>query len=120
MTGFGFNMGIEGGIMKTYTVNGNHGDDGVFTLRLKGIMAANGGEMPIVGEAFILFGEEKVTGAQAKTSMKDTIVDVNAAWDSYNADQQAAVKGLYDQYADTMAAWLGTDNKIVPVEVPAA
>jgi len=120
VTGFGFNMGIEDGIMKTYTVNGNHGDDGVFTLRLKGIMAANGGEMPIVGEAFILFGEETVTGAQAKTSMKDTIVAVNDAWDSYSADQQAAVKGLYDQYADTMAAWLGADNKIASVEAPAA
>ncbi len=120
VTGFGFNMGIEDGSMKTYTVNENHGDDGVFTLRLKGIMAANGGEMPIVGEAFILFGEETVTGAQAKTSMKDTIVAVNDAWDSYNADQQAAVKGLYDQYADTMAAWLGADNKIASVEAPAA
>lgn len=122
VTGFGFDLGIQGGSVKTYTTNDNHGTDGVFTLRVKNIMKNNGGEISIIGAPFILFGEDAVTGAEKSTTMKDTIVAINEAWDSFNADQQAAVKALYDQYADIMSAWL-TDNKINPPvveETPAA
>lgn len=119
----GIIMSVEGGLEKTYLVDAAElKTTGVFTLRLNGIMAANGGEKKITGTPVIMIGEEAITGTPNTTSMKQTIIDVNAAWDTFKATQQAAVKELYNDYAVIMAAWLGADNKIVPpvAEAPAA
>lgn len=119
----GIKLSVEGGLEKTYLVDiAELKTTGVFTLRLNGIMAANGGEKKITGTPVIMIGEEAITGTPNTTSMKQTIIDVNAAWDTFNDTQQAAVKELYNDYAVIMAAWLGADNKIVPpvAEAPAA
>ena len=109
VTGFGFNMGVEGGTMRPFTKEGYYGDDGMFTLRLKGIMAADGGEMPIIGEAFILFGDDALTSSQKTTSMKEAIEAVNAAWDSYTDEQKAAVKAFVEANIAKMEGWAITN-----------
>lgn len=109
VTGFGFTMGVEGGNAKTYSKDGNHGADGVFTLRLNGIMAANGGEMPILGQAFVKIGEEPLTSAQQTTSMKNTIESVEAAVaadaNAYNQAQIESVQALIAQFESKMEGW---------------
>jgi len=103
---FGFNLGVAGGLQKTYTKDATD-FDGIFTLRLKGIMAANGGEMAITGSAFVIFDveDQTVTTDAHTTTMKDTLETVNTNFESYTADQQAAVKAMVIKYASKMEGW---------------
>ena len=103
---FGFNLGVAGGLQKTYTKDATD-FDGIFTLRLKGIMAANGGEMAITGSAFVIFDvdDQTVTTDAHTTTMKDTLETVNTNFESYTADQQAAVKAMVIKYASKMEDW---------------
>ncbi len=108
VTGYGFNMGVA--VQKTVIKDGAL-KNGEFTLRLQNIMAVGGGDMEITASAFVKFGGETVTTQVSKTTMRDAILAVNDLAD-LTAAQKAAVYGLYEQYSDVMAAWLGENNNI--------
>ena len=111
--GFGYNLWIDGGKVNTYTKTGSD----VLTLRLKNILANNGGEMNINATVFVSLqvGEDvnTKTCAQYTTTMKQTLQMVNAAWSYYNEAQQTAVKTLCDKYYNTVRKW-GLNNIYAP------
>ncbi len=98
--GIDFNLWLNDGNAKTF----EKADTNV-TLRLKGILAANGGEMNINATAFVTLavGEETSikTGTQQTTTMKETLQKVNEAWADYTQAQQTAVKSLCDKFPIT-------------------
>lgn len=108
VTGIGFNMGAGDNNMVSFSKTGTP-TDGVFTLRLKNIMANNGGELSIVGQPVIFFGEESVTGGNKTTSMKNTIEAVETALaenaDAYTQTQIESVQALIAQYESKMEGW---------------
>ncbi len=105
MTGLGFNLWLDGGATKTYTLTGKQ----EITLRLKNILAAGGGEANIHATAFVTLaaGEDTgtFTGIQQTTSMKQALQAVDSVWNSYSIAQQDAVLALCNQYLDTVSAW---------------
>lgn len=122
VTGFGFNLGVEGGQTKTYTKSYDAENvitsGQVLTLRLKNIMAADGGERNIIASALVTFGEQNVTSAEHTTSMKDTILAVNKIWADLTDAQKTAVQTLYNNYSQVMGNWIteaGVTNNIAPV-----
>lgn len=103
VTGYGFNLWLDGGKVMTYGKDGAFTDGQVLTLRLQNILANNGGEMVINGNAFVTFSVENqtVTSADHSTTMKQALLAVNEAWSGYSEAQQTAVKALCDNYAVT-------------------
>jgi len=101
---FGFHMGVQ--LQKTYTVDKNLTNGQTYTLRLKNIMACNGGEMAITASAFVSFrnGASFAT-AQHSTTMKDTVLDVNDNWMVLTSAQKTAVQALYAKYQAAMEPW---------------
>ena len=83
------------------------------SLRLKNILANNGGEMTIYAKATIVDaeGNELAVSEVAQTTMKEVITIVNGMSD-LGVDKEAAVYELYAKYAVTIDAWLGEDNQI--------
>ena len=110
VTGFGFNMGVQ--LQKTYTKAGTLTNGQIFTLRLKNILACNGGEMDITASAFVSFGETTKTTDPHSTTMRATVEAVNDNWDSYTDDQRAAVLDLYAKHSAVIDGWLGENNNI--------
>lgn len=108
-TGFGFDMSVSGG--KVVTVSKDYAPvNGQFTLRLKNIMAMNGGEMPINAVAFVKFGGQTTKSEMQTTTMKDTILMVNGM-STLSETQKTLVGKYYDQYSTVMAAWLAQVEK---------
>lgn len=108
--GYGFNMWVENGDVKTFTKNdGFDGTGHTATLRLQNILAAGGGETSIYGNAFINFnvnGETvTATTSNATTSMKQMIEDVNSNVNEYTQEQMEAVQALVNKYVSDMAGW---------------
>ena len=94
----GFNLWISPDNVKTY---GKAGTD-IVTLRLKDVLASDGGETPIYAEAFVLFDNgQTVKSDPYSTTMKQTLQTINGAWDSYSDTQRNAVKALCDNFAIT-------------------
>lgn len=110
VTGFGFVMGA--GVQKECVLDEQLTNGQIFTLRLKNIMACNGGEVEISACAFVNFGEEQVKTDTHTTTLRETVQYVNDNWDSYDATKRAAVTAYYNQYAAVMAPWLGDNNNI--------
>ena len=111
VTGYGFEMSASGGKVMTYSKTGTV-TNGQFSLRLKNIMANNGGEMPINAVAFVTFGQQTTKTQQQTTTMKDTILAINGLTDLSDA-QKIAVGKYYDKYSSVMAAWFAdVDNNI--------
>jgi len=115
MTGLGFNLWLNGGNTKTYTVTGKQ----EVTLRLKNILANNGGQMEINATAFVTFDGKTLTSAQQTVTMRQTLKLVNDAWSAYNQTQHEAVRALCDKYYDTVSAWeldniypIGSDGSV--------
>ncbi len=106
---YGFHMGAQLNVTKSAD---GAPTDGSFTLRLKNIMAAGGGEIPVTASAFVVIEGQTLTTQVQTTSMKDAVTAVNNIWSSLSTGQQDAVKALYNQHSATMAAWLGDDNNI--------
>ena len=87
-------------------------ENGQFTLRLQNIMAANGGEMSIHAQAFVIFGEKTAKSEEQTTTMKDTILLINNLT-TLSEEQKAAVGKYYDDHKTVMAAWFEqVENKI--------
>lgn len=117
VTGFGFEMSVAGGQPKTFTKNEGL-TDGTFTLRLKNIMANNGGEMEITASAFVIFGEEQSwNSGEQTTTMKETIQLVDAAWSTYSETQQTAVKTLLNTYYSVTQHW-DLENIFLTIDIP--
>jgi len=116
ITGYGFNLNLKNNYVKTYQTQGNP-TDGTFTLRLNGIMAAGGGEMEIMGEPFVCFGEGVANGDTYTTSMKQTILAVNKLT-TLTDTQKEAVYGLYEQYKAVMDTWFGTATNNIATWAP--
>ena len=79
------------------------------TLRLKNILANNGGEMDIHATAYVTFNVNgqtyTKTCGQQTTSMKQTLQYVDAAWSGYTETQQTAVKDLCSKFYDVVSQW---------------
>lgn len=117
VTGFGFEMSVAGGQPKTFTKNEGL-TDGTFTLRLKNIMANDGGEMEITASAFVIFGEEQSwNSGEQTTTMKETIQLVDAAWSTYSETQQTAVKTLLNTYYSVTQHW-DLENIFLTIDIP--
>ncbi len=98
----GFNLWVSEDNVKSF---GKSGTD-VVTLRLKNILACNGGEVPVYAEAVVTFSNGKTEKSAAySTTMKDTLQTINTAWADYSEAKQAAVKELCDKYLDTVSDW---------------
>ncbi len=108
-TAVGFNMWVENNPVKTCTTSAKR----EFTLRLKNILAVDGGLMEIHATAFVSFDGRTLPSQQHTTTMQQTLQTINGAWSDYSASQKAAVKDLCDRYYDTVSQW-GLDN-IYPV-----
>ena len=98
VTGFGLQLWVNDYAPKTYTVTGKQD----VTLRLKNILANNGGEMNISAAAVVNFvvGEttHTQTSASYTTTMKQTLQMVDSVWNTYSMTQQDAVLALCEQY----------------------
>ena len=79
----------------------------VTTMRLINILASNGGETTIYGNAFITFSidEKTVTTVTGSTSMRYMIETINSGFGSYTKAQRTALKALVDKFADKMTNW---------------
>ncbi len=98
----GFNLWVSENHIKTYE------KDSVtqLTLRLKGIMEANGGEVPICGNAFVVFQNgQTVTCDTYQTTMRQVLEAVSDNWSNYTAAQQSAVCDLVAAYKEKMTGW---------------
>ena len=104
VTGFGFDMSVAGGKAVTFQKDKSP-TNGQFSLRLQGILAANGGETTVIGKPFVIFGEKVVYGAEQQTSMQEAIQEVDAAWDTYDQEKQDAVIALLTGYPDLISKW---------------
>ena len=92
------------------------------SLRLQGIMAANGGEMDINAIAFVTFTDGTYAESEkATTSMEKTIEYINDNWSDFDTDKQAAVIAYVAANSEAMKSW-NIANIYVPKteEVPAA
>lgn len=101
VTSVGFNLWLDGGNAVTRSMSAKR----EVTLRLKNILALNGGELNIYATAFVTFGEHTETTGPQTTTMKETLQLVNGAWNDYTDAQRSAVKALCDKYFDTVCDW---------------
>lgn len=103
VTDFGFRLWVDDNAAKTFGKGCSFENGQVLTLRLKDILASDGGERTIHGEAFITFRDvaEPATSASHSTTMKQTLQTINEAWMSYSEGQRNAVKELCDRYVIT-------------------
>jgi len=111
VTGYGFDMSVADGKVVTYEKDVAP-TNGKFTLRLKSIMASDGGEKSINAVAFVKFGTQTVESKMQTTTMKATILAVNGMT-TLTETQKAAVGQYYDTFRAVMAPWfaqVGTNN----------
>ena len=104
VTQIGFAFRVNGGKEKIYTVTKTP-QDGIFTARVKSILAADGGEATLEAYAFVKMDDTQVISKTESTSMKQTLQAVDAAWNGYTTAQKNAVKALCEQYKTTVESW---------------
>ena len=104
ITEIGFSFRVSGGKEKVYTLSKTP-EDGIFTARVKDILAAGGGEMILEAYAFVRMGDVTVTSKTESTSMKQTLQAVNASWKGYTTTQKTAVKALCNKYKTVVEPW---------------
>lgn len=110
VTGFGFNLWVTTNnvITKSQATAAN---EEIITLRLQGIMAANGGAVPVFAEAFVTFDgvEDAVKTNPYNTTMKDTIETIETQLElgatAYTAEQIKSIQGLIEKYESKMSGW---------------
>ena len=106
VTQIGFAFRVNGGAEKVYKLTKTP-EDGIFSARVKNILANDGGEATLEAYAFVVINGETVKSDWQSTSMKDTLQAVNNAWYTagYNQTQKAAVKTLCETYMAQTEAW---------------
>ncbi|MBR5570352.1 MAG: metallophosphoesterase [Oscillospiraceae bacterium] len=91
------------------------------TLRLKNILANNGGEMDIHATAFVTFSVNgqtyTKTCGQQTTSMKQTLQMVDAAWSGYSDAQKTAVRDLCNRFSHIIEEW-NLENIFPVIDIP--
>lgn len=102
----GFNLWVNENNVITRAVNGQT----AATLRLKNILANNGGEMVINGNAFVTFQTaDPATSADYSTTMKAAVEAVETAMEAdpaaYSAQQIQAVQGLLSRFENAVQGW---------------
>jgi len=109
----GFRLWVNEDNIKTYAISDKH----QISLRLRDILANDGGQTKIYAEPFVTLrsgdAAHTVTGKQQITTMKDTLGIINDRWNTFTVGQREAVKELCDTYYATVSAW-GLDN-IYPI-----
>ncbi|MBR5570820.1 MAG: family 43 glycosylhydrolase [Oscillospiraceae bacterium] len=104
VTEMGFCFRVNGGAERTYTIQKTL-TDGTFSVRVKNILANNGGEANLEAYAFVVVNGETIQTEWQATSMKQALQAVNTAWAGYNQTQKAAVKALCTTYEAQVASW---------------
>jgi len=111
VTGFGFNLWINEDRVVTRGFDQAFTNGQTLTLRLKGIMAGNGGTTPIYAEAFVKFSNND-SGAKSTThekTMKDAIEVIETNLENgataYTPDQMEALQAWIALYEDKMNGW---------------
>lgn len=120
LTGYGFQMSVNDGAVKVYTKTDPFKNPAhtTLSLRVKNILANNGGEAKITGNAILVFqinGETVYADTSANsTTMKETVKIVNDMEAELNEEQKTAVYDLYTKYASVIDSWFTTEeiNKI--------
>lgn len=102
----GFNLWVNENNAITRAVNGQT----AATLRLKNILANNGGEMVINGNAFVTFQTaDPATSTDYSTTMKAAVEAVETAMEAdpaaYSAQQIQAVQGLLNRFENAVQGW---------------
>ena len=98
----GFNLWVDENRVITKTLSGKT----QAALRLKNILACNGGEVTVNGSAFVVFDNQQiVTSATHSTTMKQVLQIVDSAWNTYSPDQQNAVLDLCNRYLNVVEKW---------------
>ena len=110
VTEIGFAFRVNGGAEKLYTLTKTP-EDGIFTARVKNILANKGGEATLEAYAFVVVNGETVKSSWQSTSMKQALQAVDGAWFTagYTQTQKNAVKALCNQYKAQVQPW-GLDN----------
>ena len=104
VTEIGFVFRVNGGKEITYRLKKTP-DDGVFTARVKNILAAGGGESTLEAYAFAVVNGNTIQTQWQATSMKQALQAVNAAWAGYTIAQKKAVKALCQTYQTQVEPW---------------
>lgn len=106
VTEIGFVFRVNGGAEKVYALSKTP-EDGIFTARVKNILANKGGEATLEAYAFVVANGETVKSDWRSTSMKDTLQTVDGLWSDaeYSWIQRNAVKGLCETYLTQVEAW---------------
>ena len=110
VTSYGFHIAVENGRAKTVTKEEALENGQSFSLRLQGIMAANGGELYIDADAFVNFsnGATGMTYPQS-TTMRQTLetIEANLEYDAnaYSAQQVAALQAYITAFESKMTGW---------------
>ena len=104
VSGYGFNMWVKGSSVKTCLKDGSFTDGQVVTLRMQNILAGDGGEVDIYGQAVVKFSHipDLVNGSTGSTNMKATLQLINDSWATYTDIQRNAVKRLCEKFEVTM------------------
>lgn len=109
VTGFGFSLWVtENNVITKSQATATNGEE--ITLRLQGIMAANGGEMAINAEAFVTFSNAGTAKSNShSTTMKDTIETIETNLENstatYTEAQITSIQGLITKYESKMSGW---------------
>ncbi|MBR5570821.1 MAG: exo-alpha-sialidase [Oscillospiraceae bacterium] len=106
VTEMGFCFRVNGGAERTYTIQKTL-TDGTFSIRVKNILAAGGGEANLEAYAFVVVNGETIQTEWQTTSMKQALQAVNNAWYTagYSNTQKEAVKTLCYQYEEQTKLW---------------
>ena len=106
VTQIGFAFRVNGGAEKVYTLEKTP-EDGIFTARVKDILANNGGEATLEAYAFVRMGDVQVTSKVQSTTMKHALQIVDATWHTagYTQSQKAAVVALCEKYQTAVESW---------------
>ena len=106
VTEIGFAFRVNDGAEKIYKLTKTP-EDGVFSARVKNILANNGGEATLQAYAFVVVNGETVKTEWQSTSMKATLQTINSVWSdaAYSWVQRNAVKALCESYGTQIQAW---------------
>ena len=91
---------------KTFTANKTP-QEGIFTARVKNILAGNGGEAILEAYAFVVTGGQTVKTDWQSATMKQSLQAVDAAWYTagYSTAQKDAVKAFCYKFEEQTRAW---------------
>lgn len=103
VTQIGFTFRVNGGTEKTFTL-AKTPEDGIFTARVKNILAGKGGEATLEAYAFVRMGDVTVKSQAQTTSMKQTLQAVDSVW--YTAGLHLRQVCRYGSVCNRDSCWI--------------